>query len=911
MRALRDSIEATGRKIRNYADANAAIYLLHEALNAGAVVSIGEAREIVNIENTSDKPELGKVIQAIIRQAAASRGGCPWKTGADGKQHLEAAITIGGAVYTVNLSNNPSDPETADQYQVDITSKLDTTPDRGKLFFDEGYTASVKIRLDGTDLEAITEDGLVISATGRKPYPYQNEILAKYATRLLNASGPQSSCLAVLGTGSGKSVVMASIAQAVGPTIMVVPDTLVPDQISEVQAVLDSSHYAEGTSPHPGRDATSVLDFDRAIESALANDTMQHILFDYFDGEIELPGDYSKIEQLKRDDLESYSTLIKQVARLMLDVATKRNTDFDQIVLGAQNPIFKDVAPLLECCTIMIDESHQHTFSDDTAAVLTALQQRNAVVALTATPTSKLYKAFGDPIDDMNLHAATKLRKTRPIKAEVRDSVDYDAMVPNVIAEYFVDYYLQPGDSGYTDPYKLYQDGRHTTMQACIIAAMTANRVIPQRNMAFSGDKAMRDDLTAAYQLIASNEHAIPAALASAIRDQQAKADLAEATRLLQRFNTSSGADASAPVDSEVVHSMAALMHTDAIDLKAITRAQQITDLSRSINSFALNLVIHISAGKLAAKERTGDLQGLLTSMGAALMAYEPGNAASLEEFRQFQPRSIEAIASECGNLSIDDATLTQQLLKCCPSLNDLEPSQKDTMVGIIIAQAQAIRSAIRERNPIAALATQTISSSDYERINAQASYAVQVDASSDAATIARTKAQLRLGLCTHVISDHTLGTGLSIDDVMNVQLLHAYNKAGIDSSPDSMDSVIQVMQMLGRCVRKDDGRARCQQSIDKRYDTTAGIILRVDDAIAADSGSKMRDVTLLRDEVFERSQALLAKVADASRSSPVSRYNNIWTGANLWTEQAYHEAKPASPTDEAKSSTAAELRGF
>ena len=116
--------------------------------------------------------------------------------------HLEAAITIGGAVYTIDLVQDPSTEE-QQNYTVNITSKLSENNPvaRGKLFFDPTNSASVKLTYKDGELKAVTKKGLEISATSWVPYPFQNETLAKFTQSLTDEDTSHQQRLAILGTG--------------------------------------------------------------------------------------------------------------------------------------------------------------------------------------------------------------------------------------------------------------------------------------------------------------------------------------------------------------------------------------------------------------------------------------------------------------------------------------------------------------------------------------------------------------------------------------------------------------------------------------------------------------------------------------------------------------------------------------
>ena len=94
--------------------------------------------------------------------------------------------------------------------------------------------------------------------------------------------------------------------------------------------------------------------------------------------------------------------------------------EYDQIVLQAEHPLFQIIAPRIKDAMVLIDESHRHTFKKEDAELLATLKKENSILALTATPTSKLYEIFpGTPLDDLSLGGAIEIGTIRPIKPEV------------------------------------------------------------------------------------------------------------------------------------------------------------------------------------------------------------------------------------------------------------------------------------------------------------------------------------------------------------------------------------------------------------------------------------------------------------------------------------------------------------
>ena len=90
--------------------------------------------------------------------------------------------------------------------------------------------------------------------------------------------------------------------------------------------------------------------------------------------------------------------------------------------------------------------------------------------------------------------------------------------------------------------------------------------------------------------------------------------------------------------------------------------------------------------------------------------------------------------------------------------------------------------------------------------------------------------AQIEVGVRTHIVSDQRIATGVSIKDILNVQIINNFSPV-IESDPNVINGTLSGPQAAGRCVRHTDVFARAQQYIDERYKGT-GLILTLDEMI-------------------------------------------------------------------------------
>lgn len=817
--AKTETIKTHAADLKNYADTIAAVHLLKEALNKGAVVSIGSANELIKEENDKAKPELGNIVKQIL--AKAGRPGetqSQWVKGPDNQWQLEAAITIGGAVYTVKFAHTPGEAGSNQYYDVQITSKLSQNPGRGKLFFDESHTAQVKLMVDKEgDFHAVTSRGLAVGATSFTPYPYQNEILSKFGRSLADNKGQR---LAIMGTGSGKSIIMAGIAQAVGRTVMIVPDeTLVGQQSSEVRSMLGAGKV-NGNSKIP-----SVFTLNSFKD-------LQELDVDW--------DDLNAIDNLSKEEREIIKDHFKKV------ITGTSIPVFDQIVLQSEHPLFKIVAPEIKDSMVLIDESHRHTFKKEDSDLLVAIKENNSILALTATPTSELYEIFkGDPLDDLSLGGAIKLGTIRPVKPEVSYEADTH-LITQAVTHYFNDYYLSEGMNGYTDPVTLKAElmkppsslADDVAETQAIAKALELNRLRAQRNMGFSDSPETRAQLAHAYQQIAHNDAAAVNAYQPKVAALRHSAEIeARLAMSLKLHPTKDNAEIASRKEA-----MSKQTPLPVVDLAKDIQTEQQKDIQRTINSYALALIFGERPAKFAEKDRTHKLEEQLKAYDKEIAKLEGSDALGVNS--KIPPQLLSKF-KECKEMSRE--VLAEKLNKMGPPISKLPQNQKQAIIQLILDRAEGMVAQINKSMPITELVINA------EPVNSPAlsttnSYATVIDMSSEQRIVDELLAQTEVGLAPHVISDQRIATGVSIKDVLNVQIINSYSPV-VESDPNVINGTLSGPQAAGRCVRHDDVSARVQQFIDKRYENK-GLILTVDAIIDPEqSAKKTKEVMTCREQ--------------------------------------------------------------
>jgi superfamily II DNA or RNA helicase len=819
MAANKDTVEKQIADLKNYTDTVAAIYLFKEVAANGAVVTIGTAQTIIDKENSKKDPEIGNVVKAILAAAGSPGQSAHWKQddGANPKWHLPVVITIGGAVYEVDFTHDKTDNEGTQEYTVKINSTLNQEVSRGKLFFDNGHSATVKLTYDKEqDLQAVTNKGLAVTSTSYKPRDFQNEILVKFYKSM---EAGQRQRLAVMGTGSGKSYIMAGIAQAVGRTVMIVPDkTLVDQQAKDTRILLGSG----------------VINKAKVDTNQIKIFTMESLKNEVDFDNPELITDHEKQE-------------IKDYFRKVIT----GQEHYDQIILQAEHPWFKLIAEEIKDSMVLIDESHRHTFNEEDLQVLQRLTEKNSILALTATPTSKLYELFpGTPLDDLSLGSAIKLGQIRPIKPEC-DYFAENNLVDQAVLHYFDDYYLEEGMDGYIDPVQLKEQIKKNNQgiedsaaeKLAINQALAMNRIRAQRNMAFSDDKSTREKLATIYQNIANGEKDTLEKYQDRVAQLRQKSEMSARKELAKKFV--------GRVDLSPTNEV------PKVDLKRDIEVEQQKDIQRTINSHALALVLNEKAPDIAKKDRSHKLEDYLQDWDKEIKKFNPAD-----------PKSISPINFQKLKESIDRSRdqYKKRLKAMGEPISKLPTEQKDAIVKLVLDRAEEMVANIKLKKPISEIVTKP-TPVDLVALKARENYAGAMDMKTADQTKSEQLAQMGVGLRTHIVADQVIATGISIKDVLNVQIINNYSPV-IESDISAINNVLSLSQAAGRGVRESDGLSRVQQLIDTRMQK---YILTVDAVIdPKESAAKTRVVMRDRD-----TQAKKEENAAIFIQALVRRHNN------------------------------------
>lgn len=812
-------ITVNAADLMDYADTTAAIHLLKEALTDGAMITVGAAKEVVNQENVKEKPKISNVIREIMSLAGKPGDAqSKWVKDADGVWHLEAAITIGGAVYTADFTLEGMSGEEL-VYKVNIQSKLavdNVLPSRGKLFFNPGHKATVTLTLNGSgDLIAVTKHGLMVGASSFSNRPYQTEIVSKLAEAL--AKGEDAN-LVIAGTGSGKSIIMAGIAQGVDcQTVMIVPDALLAgQQRKEVQSMLGAGKVNGTQVPKP-----NVFTFENFNS---LNIDMQ---------DLKNPKVIAKVKEY-----------FEQVR------AKKTNPVYDHIVLAADNPLFGILVPqegetLIKDAIVLIDEAHTFTFTPTASNQLQQLIDHNAVTAFTATPNEELYKKFNNKtLDDMSLGAAIDLGAVRAVQAKVGYSKTNE-LVPQAVINYFNDYYLRPGSVGYTDPVKLKAElmakdpklSDADALNQAIDMAMKRNHFHCQRNMVFSDDKKTRVELNTIFQKIADGDvetiNKYKDKIAELRRQSEVEVRLAMALRFVPNATEEQVKHLREEIDAKV--------KKPVVNLQKDIHKEQLRAIQRTINSYALSLIFDDKPASIGEKDRMGKLEAYVQSWDKEIAKYHAGDAYHTN--KDIPPHMLKLL-ERCNHYS--RAKLREELLKKESPIPDLPEKQREAMIEAILDRAEGMYENIRFSQGITKVVMNP-KPLELEDFGASDCYSCHVDTSTPDDVKKGVVAMLEAGLATHAVSDQTLATGVSIKDVLSTEIVNGFSFV-VDPNPNSLNGTTALPQAAGRPVRHTDGEGVVIQCIDDQYlhEQEKGKeprILLVTDAIATASAEPTKKI--------------------------------------------------------------------
>lgn len=421
-----------GEQIVNYANAVLAMDVLNKK-TANQTVSIKTAQGIIAYQNSKPDPKFIDVIQDLVNAESEVI-----------KPGENFIVTVGTNAYEVNVSELAGGAR-----ELNIVKHLVQSPD-GSLVLQETDFPQVNIKLGGTAAEpkfSVSMDGKeVFNERAPYPGPVQRETIARFGQKIVEGDPQQ---LAIMGTGTGKSWVLAGVTHAIGSGIIVVPDMALANEMK--------------------KDAISVL-HGRNVGDQVRFST-------------EFPS------------VQEFETALKTT---------------NQMILIAEDPLFHEKAKLIKDKVVLMDESHQHTFKTESLQTLQYITENNALLAVTGTPTTKLKDTLcpdGPAMVDVNVRQVMDNGGLRQNYRKTDTNVPSNQLVTKAIEGYFArDEYLTrgPGVISVDDIKKQIDAGGKEDELIDQAIKQNRERGMTQKNFVFTGDANLRGQIMTAYDQIAN-----------------------------------------------------------------------------------------------------------------------------------------------------------------------------------------------------------------------------------------------------------------------------------------------------------------------------------------------------------------------------------------------------------------------
>src|SRR3990167_2935004 len=291
------------------------------------------------------------------------------------------------------------------------------------------------------------EDKVVFTRGAVHPNQLQREVIKKFADQLNSGSHAE---LAVMGTATGKSFVLAGITHATGEGVYVVPNEAL---VKEMQKTINLLHG----------DGTAVLVSDKNMT----------------------------VEEFKQKWSEN-----------------------KQIIMTADDPHFREKLALIKNRTMLIDEAHEHTFTVERNNALINARNNNIVIAVTGTPNMELVKSIADndmAMIDVNVARAQREGSVRQVNMVHDKNVKSEDLVFKTLLNYFGrDVYWHEGKGVATtnDIKNMLKEGVEEDDAISKAMAHNLERASMQKNFVFSGSSSDRANVFKAYNEVKNGSYA-------------------------------------------------------------------------------------------------------------------------------------------------------------------------------------------------------------------------------------------------------------------------------------------------------------------------------------------------------------------------------------------------------------------
>lgn len=466
-------IQKVGKQVSNYVDALLALEVLDKQQNL-ETVSITTAAKIIEFHNNLDYPS---TYLEFIRDFANAP-----KDGITLNPDDPFTVQIGQAVYQAKVVVKKNDESKKEEKEVHIQRQVVQQSDGTfALWSIDKPTVVVKFgpeqRGKAPDFEVCIDNRSIFKHGNPRPNDLQRAVIGTFGEKLSSGKNAQ---LAIMGTATGKSFVLAGITHATGAGIFVVPDDALFDEMKDTVKMLHGEETADKV-----KKSTNFKTLDDFKTALIAH---------------------------------------------------------EHIILLANDPDFAGKAALITGKVVVVDESHQHVYTKTSKDTLQKLKNNNVLLAVTGTPNKALKEVMGMPMVDINVHTAMDRGYVRQVDI-LEKRISTDNLMTSLINSYFArETYWQKGvgvisvegKNGLKEKIKA---GMSEDDAIDLAINVNCERCIMQKNFFFSNNYDHVVQAMATYDKIRSGTYERQAELQGLIARERLENEVAERARLIKALH--------------------------------------------------------------------------------------------------------------------------------------------------------------------------------------------------------------------------------------------------------------------------------------------------------------------------------------------------------------------------------------
>lgn len=602
-----DHVLRTSQLLTDYTTAITAIGVLEQKIQGNAITVEANEQTIAKLNSSDSPPTIAELIDQIVNHP---------KTNKDLKAGETFAVNFGKSVYHVKVVEARKEENGNLVSKIQIISEVSEVGEGADKKLKSitinkppiiSVSSSVTERKAGETVRysVTVDERVVFENESKKPRPLQCEAMKMFSQQLREGN---AQALSVLGTGTGKSWIIAGITQATGRSVIVLPDKK-----------LAIEAYSDALKPLLGEERSK---------------------------SVYISGPESVEEFRKRLEDPNH-----------------------QIILLADDPLFHQKAACIHDTVVVMDESHEHTYTNENIVTLRSLAKNNIMLGLTGTPTSQLIDILGQPIMTRNVRWAMD---NAIMRQNYRQTVDHigtrgencdQLLIDNTVASYFArdEYLLRgPGYCSIEDIKKGISAG--TTEKDMIDQAIAKNRLraSAEKNFVFTGNNDFRLSILETYEQIAKGtyEPAKLEQLQKQIAEDRREKEINARVSMLIQLHPDQKEDAiRTKVASEVT--------LTKVDIKTEIETAQKQQIANTINAHALSIIYStVSYTEFEKKIRTGMLADFVEKNSTPDCPDPKFIEAQL--MKDLQPQIQEALKHLSPQLSVekDIQTFTKKFIK-------------------------------------------------------------------------------------------------------------------------------------------------------------------------------------------------------------------------------------------------------